>query len=264
MTTIKFRLEAGDKNYGEAYLPDHDNGRMPVLIRCHGGGNGCDGKLNDTGIALRDRANNEGMAFVTFDCFAAGETGGDYGVMTYARWVQNLSDIIDWVQAQPFADPGRIGVIGYSCGSTVALRAATQDPRLRCVCSIATCATVHIGMWGQGGAAKCFVDNLDALLAGERRPLFGVEFQKEFFIDDISNAPVHALLANEITCPVLFLQGAKDNVFRCSDARLAYDIMHRAGQSAKYIEYEEGGHGLGECAEQATNDLFSWLREIDF
>ena len=119
-------------------------------------------------------------------------------------------------------------------------------------------------MWGQGGAAKCFVDNLDALLAGERRPLFGVEFEKDFFLDDISNAPVHALLENKITCPVLFLQGAADNVFRCADARLAYDIMHRAGLPATYIEYDGGKHDLDNVATQATADLFRWLGEIGF
>ena len=118
--------------------------------------------------------------------------------------------------------------------------------------------------WAQGGAAKCFVDNLDALLAAERRPLFGVEFEKEFFIDDISNAPVHALLEGKITCPVLFLQGLADNVFRCSDARLAYDILHRAGLPAKLIEYPGGSHGLDETAERATDDLFGWLGEIGF
>ena len=264
MQTIEFRLASGDKNVGEVYLPNEPVGKLPVFIRCHGGGNGCDSWLNDAGVAMRDRALAENMAFVTFDCFAAGKTGGDYGKMTYARWVQNLSDVIDWVAAQDFADPERICMIGYSCGSTVALRAAAQDSRIKAVCSIATCATVHIGMWGQGGAAKCFVDNLDALQAGKRVALFGVEFEQAFFIDDISNAPVHALLEEKVTCPVLFLQGLKDNVFRCSDARLAYDIMQRAGLPGKLIEYPEGGHGLSEVAEQVTNDLFSWLSEIPF
>jgi len=264
MQTIAFRLETGDKNYGEVYLPDQFSGELPVLIYCHGGGMGCCGNLWGYGAAARDHAVASGMAFATFDCFAGGKTGGDYGKMTYGRWADNLIGIMDWLGAQDYINPERIGALGISCGSTTALRAAAKGAALHCISSVASCTTVHVGMWGQGGAAKCFVDNLDALLAGERAMLFGVDFEKEFFLDDISNAPVHALLENKVTCPVLFQQGAKDNVFRCSDARLAYDIMHRAGMPAKYIEYPEGKHDLDNVTEAATHDLFEWLAEIGF
>ena len=201
------------------------------------------------------------MAFISFDCFAGGKTGGDYGEMTYARWVQNASDILDYAVLQPFCDAGNIGVVGLSCGSTVGLRLALQDKRIKYVDCIATCLTVHIGMSG-GGAAKCFVDNFDALLAGERCNLFGVDFNKEFFIDDISNAPVHALHEGSITCPVLFQQGLLDNAYRISDARLGYDLMNRKKLHVKLIEYPGGGHGLNEVADKATEDLFAWLKEM--
>lgn len=264
MRTIAFRLETGDKNYGEVYLPDTFTGRLPVLIYCHGGGMGCCGDLGGYSAAARDYAVAHGIAFATFDCFAGGKTGGDYGRMTYGRWADNLIGVMDWLAARDYVNAQRIGALGISCGSTTALRAAAKGAALYCVSSVASCITVHIGMWGQGGAAKCFVDNLDALLAGERRMLFGVDFEKDFFLDDISNAPVHALLENQVACPVLFQQGAADNVFRCADARLAYDIMHRAGLPAQYIEYPGGAHGLENVADAATRDLFAWLKEINF
>jgi len=261
MQTIAFRLETGDKNYGEVYLPDESTGKLPVIIYCHGSGTNCSGKPMGFHAAVRDKAIAEGMAYATFDCFAGLRTGGDYGKMTYARWAQNLVDVMDWLGAQNYIDPERICALGISSGSTTALRAAAVGARLRCICSVATCATVHIGMWGQGGIAKCFVDNMDNLLAGERVPL-GIDFEKDFFIDGISNAPIHALLEEKIICPVLFLQGAKDNAFRISDARLAYDIMHRAGMPATYIQYTEGDHGLDTVPEEATADLFAWLSTV--
>ncbi|MCL2508173.1 MAG: hypothetical protein FWF05_03235 [Oscillospiraceae bacterium] len=263
MQTIDFRLDAGDKNYGTAYVPDNPAGRMPVILYCHGGGMGCNGNIGGAFEKMRDRAIGQGMSFVTFDCFAGGKTGGDYGKMTYARWVQNASDVLDWIRTQDFADAARMGLIGYSCGSTVGLRLAAQDARVRFLCCVGACVTVHVGMGG-GGAAKCFCDNLDALLSGERRNLFGVDFEKDFFIDDICNAPVHALHDGKVTCPTLFLQGLKDNAYRCSDARLGYDLMRRKGLSAKLIEYPDGDHGLWDVAEQAVNDLFYWLDEISF
>ena len=264
MQTIEFRLTVGDKNYGEIYLPDEFSGKLPVIIHCHGGGMGCGGNLGGYGLTAREEAIARGMAFATFDCFAGGKTGGDYGKMTYGRWADNLIDVMDWLAAQDYINLERIGALGISCGSTTALRAATKGAKLYCISSVASCTTVHIGMWGQGGAGKCFVDHMETLMAGGRAMLFGVEFEKEFFLDDISNAPVHALLENKVTCPVLFQQGAADNVFRCADARLAYDIMCRAGMPAAYIEYPEGKHSLENVTEQATADLFAWLEEIKF
>jgi len=261
--TIDFRLAVGDQNYGTAYVPDSPGGRVPVILHCHGGGMGCCGDLGGARLIMRDRALELGAAFVTFDCFAGGKTGGDYGKMTYARWVQNASDVFDWIEAQPFADPSRMGVLGYSCGSTVGLRLAAQDARVRFLCCVGACVTVHVGM-GQGGAAKRFGENLDALLTGERRNLFGVDFEKDFFLDDMCNAPVHALHEGKVTCPTLFLQGLDDNAYRCSDARLGYDLMRRKGLPAKLIEYPGGDHGLDNFAVQAADDLFGWLEEIGF
>ena len=257
MQTIAFRLETGDKNYGEVYLPDEFSGKLPVMIYCHGSGTNCSGKPMGFHATVRDKAIAEGMAYATFDCYAGQRTGGDYGKMTYARWAQNLIDVMDWLSAQDYIDPERIGALGISSGSTTALRAFEMGARLSYICSVATCITVHVGMWGQGGTAKCFVDNMDALLAGER-----IGFDKDFYIDGISNAPVHALLEEKITCPTLFLQGLKDNAFRISDARLAHDMMRRANLPAKYIAYPEGGHGLDEVAEETTADLFDWLSTI--
>ncbi|MDR0532287.1 MAG: prolyl oligopeptidase family serine peptidase [Oscillospiraceae bacterium] len=261
MQTIPFRLETGDKNYGEAYLPQEFQGRMPVILHCHGGGMGCNGGVWGLGETVRGVALQNGMAMVTFDCYAGGKTGGDYGKMTYARWVRNAGDVFDWIQAQPWADPERLGVLGFSCGSTVGLRLAAQDARVKFVCSVGTCVSVHIGMW-QGGVDKCFGDHMEALLAGERRNLFGVEFEKDFFIDCLRNGAVHALHDGKITCPVLFLQGLQDNAYRCADARLAYDLMRRKHLPCKLVEYPEGTHGLENVAEQAATDLFEWITEI--
>ena len=38
MNQIDFRLSAGDKNVGTAWLPDSVSGRLPVIVYCHGGG----------------------------------------------------------------------------------------------------------------------------------------------------------------------------------------------------------------------------------
>ena len=50
----------------------------------------------------------------------------------------DVSAALDWLAAQPFVDPQRIGVFGVSRGGNAALRAAAADHRLRAVATFGT------------------------------------------------------------------------------------------------------------------------------
>ena len=47
--------------------------------------------------------------------------------------VDDVSAVIDWLAAQAWADPGRLGIMGTSRGGNAALRAAAAEPRLKAV-----------------------------------------------------------------------------------------------------------------------------------
>lgn len=49
----------------------------------------------------------------------------------FALWMQNVTDVINYVEAQPNVDPQRIGVVGFSLGAFVALSVTSDDPRVR-------------------------------------------------------------------------------------------------------------------------------------
>ena len=259
MFTYDFKLPTGDFNVGTVYLPRENIVNIPIIIYCHGWG----GKrqLWTPTQALCDNAMNEGIALVTFDFFGCGETGGDYRDMTYSRWKNNLSEIVSWVETQPFADKTKIGCYAFSSGSTAALRMAAEDQRLAFIISVGTCISTHYGM-GSGGPAKLLADNMEKLLSDGTANIFGVDFGIDFFTDSISNAPIHTM--HKISCPVLFLQGTADNTFRCADAKMGYDltIQNRSNTKTAYMPLDGGEHELDNIAEEAMKYAFNWLIPI--
>jgi uncharacterized protein len=256
MTQYDFRLNSGDKNIGTVYLAENIDKPLPVLIYCHGwSGN------RSLGIAaseLMHRMISSGMAFVTFDFFGCGETGGDYADMTYTRWKNNLSDIIDWVSKQSFTDSSKIGCYGFSSGSTAVLRLAAEDKRISYVISVGTCISAHIAMGG-GGPGKLLADNIQELSAGGKVKMFGIDFGLDFYLDTIKLAPVQTM--DFITCPVLFLQGLEDNPFRISDTYLGYLMMRKSGHPVEHIEIDGASHSLDNKPEEAATICMRWISE---
>lgn len=259
MFIYDFRLETGDRNTGTVYLPERNAVNTPVIIYCHGWGGSR--QLCPVTKLICDMTANKGVAFVTFDFFGCGETGGDYRQMTYTRWKNNLAEIVSWVAAQPFSDECRIGCYSFSSGSTAALRLASEEQRLAFIISVGTCISAHIGM-GKGGPAKILADNLETLLSGGTVNIFGIDFGINFYLDTISKAPIHNM--DKIQCPVLFLQGTADNTFRCADAKMAYDLMINSNPQGKalYVPLEGGNHGLENVSEKAADIVWDWLKRI--
>ncbi|GCE15378.1 alpha/beta hydrolase family protein [Tengunoibacter tsumagoiensis] len=256
MKTSTFRLETGDQNSGIVYLPDEWQAQLPVLIICHGWGG--DKTLNVFAEQVCQRLIALSMAVVAFDFFGCGETGGDYRFMTYGRWADNLSDVCTYVAAQEWADPHNIGALGISSGTTAVLRCAITYPtQLAFVISVATALGNYIHM--PAGPAKLLVDHLDTLSAGGTVELYGTQFGLDFFKDFVSNAPLYHL--QNITCPVFFLQGGVDNIYRRTDARLGYEILKRLNQPVDYLEIEHGNHGLETAPEEGTMAVLNWLHE---
>lgn len=250
MFTFNFHLDVNDKNVGTIYLPNEHSKNLPVIIYCHGWGSSR--KLWTPTEKLCETALANNIAFVTFDFFGCGETGGDYSQMTYRRWKENLSDILDFVSAQPFADKNNIGCYAFSSGSTAALRLATEDERIKFIISVGTCISTHIFM-NSGSPAKLLAENMESLLSSEIVNKFGIDFYR----DTTANAPIHTI--KNINCPVLFLQGTADNPYRIADAQMGYQIMTGNGLCASHIELENGTHELENVIDEALEKEFEWL-----
>ena len=258
MHTFSFTLPDGDQNAGDVYLPHESAVCAPVLVYCHGWGGGKTLSAPMDGIVTR--ALQEGMAVVAFDFFGSGETGGDMRDMTYTRWKENLRAVWNWTAQQSFADPARIGCYAFSSGSTAALRLAAETEGFAFLISVGTCITANIAM-NNGGPAKLLVENLPHLQSGGTVPVLGVDFGLAFYLDTVQHAPVHTI--KNVKCPVLFLQGTNDNIYRITDARMAHHILRENGRPSMHIEIEGGSHSLGNKAGEALRHVFEFITHTE-
>jgi pimeloyl-ACP methyl ester carboxylesterase len=257
MKIINFKLNTNDKNVGDCYLPDSFAGKLPVVIYCHGWG--ASKKLDKAPLALSKALTDLNMVMVSFDFFGAGETGGDFNQMTDARWASNLADVFNWVCEQSWADPKKIGCFGTRSGSTAALRFAEKSDKVAFVISVATCLGLYHGMH-QGGPAKILVENLETLIQGGKARFFETDFDINFFKDHVTGAPIYEI--QSIKCPVFFLQGADDNLYRRAEAWIGNQIMKKNSLPVKYVEIEGGDHILDKVPDECAREVVQWLREI--
>ena len=108
--------------------------------------------------------------------------------------------------------------------------------------------------------ARTFVEQAEVLLDGGRAEVFDVPFPVAFFRDFVENAPIFDV--GSIECPVFFLQGARDNPFRRSDAWLGNELRRYADTPVHYLEIEGGDHGFNLEHEQSVSAVISWLQSF--
>jgi len=250
------RLPSGDRVDLCVYRADREEGRSPVIIFSPGFG----GTKEIGGSALKvcEEATGAGMVFISFSPFSFGATEGADGDFTYGRWSTNIEEILRWVRAQPWADPGRIGCFAISSGTTAAIRYAQRSDDLRFVISVATCISIHVGM--SDSPHRRFLSEALARGSDEVPPYFGKTVGRAFYVDAETGAPVFDM--PKTRCPVFFLQGADDNPWRRSDAWMGWQVMLHAGLPVKYKEVPGGDHGLDNRADLCAEEILGWLREI--
>lgn len=187
------RFAARDGVQLGGWLTSEQGSRRPVVIFCAGQNGSMDG---DTPM-LPDFV-KAGFDVLQFDWRAHGASGGQRCSM--GVWeLDDLQGAIDLVQARGIQ---RIGLMGFSMGATVALRAAAFDPRVRCAVldspflsvdtAIAGALWQRLGRW-----SAPLVPRLTQLVKRMAEMRLGVT------LDDATPLPF-------LVAPVLFIFGGAD------------------------------------------------------
>jgi alpha/beta superfamily hydrolase len=109
-------------------------GPFGLVVVCHPhplyGGN----MFNNVVHAVCENLGEKGLAWLKFNLRGVGKSGGRYSDGIGEQ--DDAQAAISIGEKQERIDPGKIGVCGYSFGSTVAFAVAAKDPRVKAVAGI--------------------------------------------------------------------------------------------------------------------------------
>jgi dipeptidyl aminopeptidase/acylaminoacyl peptidase len=159
---------------------------------------------------------------------------------------EDVYSALELLASLPYVDETRIGIIGFSRGAVGAFLAAAETKRVRALVSWGGVVDLHLTYEEREDLRRMLKRVVghpvkDAHTYMERSALYRAE---------------------EITCPVLFVQGGKDEQV---SPRHAWYMMQRLEQLEKPFAswfYPEYGHHFPEAAHYGTlSNVCSWLKE---
>lgn len=155
----------------------------------------------------------------------------------FPGWETAIGDINDagrWLVAQGVANPGTLGVVGWSYGGYAALQSQVADPSLfKAVVAIAP------------------VTDLEQLRTDAR------DYTNYSLVDSFIGQGPHvkggspAQHAEGFAAPVLLFHGSLDQNVSVRQSRLMADRLEDAGKKVEYVEFEGLDHSLSDSASRA-------------
>lgn len=231
-----FDSEGGEQRYIPAYYyrPRKNKQPCPVLIYIHGGP---ESQYRPAFSSVFQYYLNElGVAVLAPN--VRGSTG--YG-KSYLRLddgykredsVKDIGKLLDWIEAQPELDPGRVAVMGGSYGGYMVLASMAHfNHRISCgidVVGISNFVT--------------FLKNTKSYRRSLRRVEYGDERDPKMrqHLEQISPTTN----AHKISKPMLIVQGLNDPRVPASEAEQMLKAIRENGGQAWYLLAKDEGHGF--------------------
>jgi hypothetical protein len=113
---------------GTMALPADAEGAVPAVLMLHGYGSSAD-EVGDMYGRLADALAAKGVGSLRIDFAGMGASPASTLDYTYDSMISDAATALDWLVAQEAVDPDRIGVQGFSLGSTIGAHLVGTDPR---------------------------------------------------------------------------------------------------------------------------------------
>lgn len=230
--------------------------KKPVVIFSHDGINGISKEHRLSSLRLAN------AGFVVFAPSYRGEDGSDGMVEVAKGEVEDVLEAIKLMDQVPEADADRIALAGASHGALISFLAAARNAEVKAV--VAAYGVMDIYRWWDylSRAGKIGGDEVTRRTYGD-----GPESRPHSFA--IRNA---VAVANRINCPVLVLQGKKDDIVPWEQASYIEAALKKAGKNCQVELYPDCLHGFlvyapylhdVTRAERAQTER-SWRTMLDF
>ena len=234
---IVFPTEGGLSAHANYYPPENPDftapeGELPpLLVNVHGGPTSSHEAMLDLDIQYWT---SRGIAVVDVNYGGSTGYGREYRERLRGEW--GVVDTVDSINAARFlvargdADPARIGVRGGSAGGYTTLNALTRFDVFSAGASLFGLADLET--FATGGTHKFESQYLDSLLGPypERRDVYR------------ERSPIHHV--DDISCPVILLQGLEDVIVPPAQADIIVEALRRKGLPFAYLGFEGEQHGF--------------------
>jgi dipeptidyl aminopeptidase/acylaminoacyl peptidase len=152
---------------------------------------------------------------------------------------------VDWLLANGYTEPGRIGIRGGSYGGYVVMGMITEYPELF------SAAVNVVGIVN----FKTFLENTKAYRRALRESEYGPLTDPEF-LAEIS--PIHK--ADKIVTPLLVIHGENDPRVPIGEARQIIATMQSNGQAVDSLIFPDEGHGSAKL----SNIIAEYRKQVEF
>lgn len=216
------------------------HGKHPGLVYCRGG-------IHRVGmVQLSWIEHMAACGFVVCAPSYRGNEGGEGQDEFGGVDRQDVYDALQVLSVLPYVEAERMGAIGFSRGAVGAFLAAAETKRIRALVSWGGVVDLHLTYEEREDLRRMLKRVIghpvkDAHAYMERSALYRAE---------------------EITCPVLFIQGGEDDQVSPRHAAYMGARLEQLGRSYAAWHYHEYGHHFPEAAHySALSDACAWLKD---
>ena len=232
---------------GFYYAPDAP-GRYPVVAILHGipraKPSGTDSSYKD----MAGRFAEHGFLAITFNFRGTGISDGN---ISMEGWKDDLAAMLDFCRALPSADPGRVALLGFSAGGSVAIRQAAEDQTVGALVSASSPARYDFLEKTMPADKWVALFKEIGLIRDPDFPVSIEEWEAEF--DEA--APIRFI--GRVTAPTLIIHGESDEVIPLEHA---HELFEAAGGPKELRIIPDGAHRL-RVDERVVKMALEWLVE---
>jgi pimeloyl-ACP methyl ester carboxylesterase len=247
-----------------------ESGAGPCLLAVHGtGGPG----YGDTRWRLRlaRRAAQRGFRVFLFDSRGTGYSDGELQDWTVSKFLDDTDKVLKWARRRRYVDPVRVGLFGFSLGSSISVLVGARRPGWvkALVAYTLPCDLDPLYLWY---FERLVPGSLDEFNTRERVWMAPFnDYFKKSFLDDLKNHDVLKAAA-KLTCPVLLIQVRHDKHIAAWVSNQAFEklagpkerLYLDQGTHTIHLGFDSTGSPTGWNAEQEEeiiSNALSWFSE---